>query len=77
MLLRAVLLIRALPTKEMIVGDTLKSFPEVKEVLVTYGEYDVVGFLEAPDSKSIAELVTKRVRHIEGVMKTATLLAID
>jgi DNA-binding Lrp family transcriptional regulator len=75
--LKAVLLIRVVPTKEKIVGELLSSFEEVEDCWVTFGEYDVVAILSGSDSKSIADFVTKKVRQLEGVNKTSTLLAID
>lgn len=75
--MRAVLLIRVSPTKEKIVADTLRTFPEViKDVFVVFGEFDVVAIAESPNPETLGRFVTQNVRQIEGVIKTATLLAI-
>ena len=76
-MLKAVLLIRVIPTREKIVGELLKKFDEVTDCWVTFGEYDVVAIVSGSDSKNIAEFVSKKVRQIAGVSKTATLLSID
>ena len=74
---KAVLLIKVRPTREKIVGDALKSYDQVLDCWVTFGEFDVVAIIEGDDQRKIAEFVTKTVRQIDGVNKTATLLAID
>ena len=75
--MRAVLLIRVNPTKEKIVADTLRTFPDViKDVFVVFGEFDVVAIVESTNPESLGRFVTQKVRQIEGVIKTATLLAI-
>ena len=75
--MRAVLLIRVKPTKEKIVADTLRTFPDViKDVFVVFGEFDVVAIVESTNPESLGRFVTQKVRQIEGVIKTATLLAI-
>ena len=75
--MKAVLLIRVVPTKEKVVGELLKEFKEVSDCWVTYGEYDVVAIIDGSDSKQIADFVTKKVRQMDGVNKTSTLLSID
>ena len=75
--MKAVLLIRVVPTKEKIVGELLSNFKEVTDSWVTFGEYDVVAIVNGPNSRSIANFVTNTVRQIEGVNKTSTLLTLD
>lgn len=75
--MKAILLIRVVPTRETVVCDLLKQYKEVSDSWVTFGEYDVVAIVNGVDSNSIADFVTKRVRQLEGVNKTATLLTID
>ncbi|OLS16640.1 MAG: hypothetical protein HeimC3_52860 [Candidatus Heimdallarchaeota archaeon LC_3] len=75
--MKAILLIRVVPTKEKIVGELLRKFEEVSDCWVTYGEYDVVAIVDVNDSNAIANFVTKKVRQMDGVNKTSTLLSID
>jgi uncharacterized protein with GYD domain len=46
------------------------------EVDAVAGTYDVVAVIEAPDPRVIGEIVMGRIQALEGVMSTATLLAI-
>ncbi len=40
------------------------------------GTYDVVAVIEAPDPRVIGEIVMVRIQALDGVLSTATLLAI-
>jgi uncharacterized protein with GYD domain len=61
------------------IQDELRSWgPEagVLEVDAVAGTYDVVAVIEAADPKAIGDLVMGRIQALDGVLSTATLLAI-
>jgi len=74
--MRAVVLLKVRPTHEKIIEQTIRKLPYIRESMIVFGEYDIVVFIEAPDSSRVAEIVTKSIRTIDGVVKTETLLGI-
>ncbi|MHA1215182.1 MAG: Lrp/AsnC ligand binding domain-containing protein [Candidatus Hodarchaeales archaeon] len=71
----AIVLLNVLPGKEQIVKDTINDFSEVSSCRVTFGEYDLIVELNNVDKiKSLGSLITKKIRKIEGVTKTITLI---
>lgn len=60
--------------KEILVARDLNKIPEVKEVDVVLGYYDVIGRIEAPTHKELEKLVTKDIRNIRNVQSSMTLI---
>ena len=60
---------------EQEVVDQLKSMPEVVEVSVVYGVYDVIVKLESNSMETLKELITSKVRHMNKVRSTMTMIA--
>lgn len=54
--------------------EQLAVIPEVKAVYFVYGPYDIVIKIEAPDIDKIRSVVRERVRKIEGIRSTTTLI---
>ena len=57
------------------VVEQLKSMKEVVEVSVVYGVYDVIVKLEAETMEILKELITSKVRHLNKVRSTMTMIA--
>ncbi|MHA1155546.1 MAG: Lrp/AsnC ligand binding domain-containing protein [Candidatus Heimdallarchaeota archaeon] len=53
----------------------LKDMKEVVEVSVVYGVYDVIVKLEAETMEVLKELITSKVRHLNKVRSTMTMIA--
>ena len=51
----------------------LNKIPEVKEADVVYGNYDVVGKIEAENHKELEKIITKKIRNLDLVRTTMTL----
>lgn len=62
--------------KEKAVQTKLKEFEEVKEVYVVYGEYDLVVKIEIPDLKQLDAFITDKIRGIEHIEMTSTMIAL-
>ncbi|NHJ83834.1 MAG: Lrp/AsnC family transcriptional regulator [Asgard group archaeon] len=60
---------------EQEVVDQLKAMKEVVEVSVVYGVYDVIVKLEAESMEILKELITTKVRHLNKVRSTMTMIA--
>ncbi|MFZ8839324.1 MAG: Lrp/AsnC family transcriptional regulator [Pyrobaculum sp.] len=54
--------------------EQLVAIPEVKAVYFVYGPYDIVIKIEAPDIDKIRSVVREKVRKIEGIRSTTTLI---
>lgn len=56
------------------VATALSELPEVDYVVVTAGSYDVLAEVVCVDDAHLLELVSKRIRAIDGVRETDTLV---
>jgi transcriptional regulator, AsnC family len=54
--------------------EQLATIPEVKAVYFVYGPYDIVIKIEAPDIDKIRSMVREKVRKIDGIRSTTTLI---
>ena len=60
--------------KEILVARDFNRIPEVKEVDVVLGYYDVIGRVEASSHKELEKLVTSDIRKIGNVQSSMTLI---
>lgn len=72
----AYILLKTVIAKEHEVAQALQEIEEVVEVKVVFGEYDIVTKVHVKDIKRLDEIVTK-IRKIDGVAVTSTLIAPD
>ena len=62
------------PLHEKNVYEILKRIPEIVEVHPLFGEYDILIKIECMDIDSIGSVVIKKIRSIEGIVDTKTLI---
>lgn len=55
----------------------LRRSPGVVRADFTFGPYDVVAEIEAPDLPGIGKIVSETIRTMPGVSETLTLLAVE
>jgi DNA-binding Lrp family transcriptional regulator len=67
-------LARVHPAMDRDVYNKVKKFSEVKEVIITYGEYDLILKIESNSLEDLDDFVFNKLRRIEGVAATTTLL---
>ena len=72
---RAFVLINSEIGSEARVVEQLKQIPEVVEVSVVYGVYDVIVKLEADSMEVLKDLITTKVRQLDKVRSTMSMLA--
>ena len=60
--------------KEILVAQNFNKIPEVKEVDVVLGYYDVIGKVETSSHKELEKIVTRYIRKIENVQSSMTLV---
>ena len=68
-------LVRVVPAKDNVVYDTIKGLPEVREVITTYGEYDMILKVEVDSLDALDNFVFSKLRTIEGIESTTTLIS--
>jgi DNA-binding Lrp family transcriptional regulator len=59
--------------REDLVLRDLNKIPEVKEADVVYGNYDVIGKVEAQNHNELEKIITKKIRKLNFVRTTMTL----
>ena len=57
------------------VAAKLAEIEGVSEVYSVAGEYDLVSIIRVPNNDRLAEVVTERMRKIEGILDTETLIS--
>lgn len=67
-------LIRVLPAKDKKAYDAVRGYPEVKEVVLTYGEYDLIVKVESNSLEELDHFVFNKLRTTDGVEATTTLI---
>lgn len=54
--------------------EEVKSIDYVKEVMGVFGNYDVIVKLECPNVDAVCETISKKIRKLEKVHCTTTLM---
>ena len=55
----------------------LKSLPGIVEVHGTFGAYDILGKIESSTVEDLRETITWKIRKIEHIRSTLTLMGIE
>jgi len=56
--------------------EKLIEIPEVKEVYMVYGIHDIVAIIEADTMDALRNLITEKIRKMEGVKSTLTSIVV-
>ena len=72
----AYLLILVKPGEETTVVDKLNKLDEVKMTDVVYGEYDVIAKVEVIDMEGLQKFLMDKIRRIDEIERTSTMIAI-
>ena len=67
-------LITISPLHEKKVYEALKNFLEITEIHPLFGEYDILVKIECGDIDAIGEVVIQKIRSLQGVMDTKTMI---
>ena len=67
-------LARVLPAKDKEAYKNVKAFEEVKEVILTYGEYDLIIKVESNSLEDLDHFIFNKLRTTDGINSTTTLL---
>lgn len=66
-------LIHADAGREPDVYNELLEVPEIIELHPLFGEYDLIGKVEASDYDTLGQIITSSIRAVDGVEDTKTL----
>jgi len=75
--MKAYVLVKTAGGKEDDVLRKLLSLSTVEEAHKVFGQYDIVAEIRGRDMETIVEVVTARIRKIDGLLDTHTLLVVD
>ena len=64
------------PGEESTVAEKLQKMPEVKDVSVVYGEYDVIAKIEKESMESLQDFLINKVRAMDEVERTSTMISL-
>ena len=65
-----------LGSEEKVISE-LRSVGRVKEMHGVFGAYDIIAKIEAPSSEMVREIITSRIRRIDRIRSTLTLMGVD
>jgi DNA-binding Lrp family transcriptional regulator len=57
------------------VGETLATLSGITEVFSVSGQYDLVALARVKKNEDLADLMTEKIRGLNGIIKTETLIA--
>ena len=77
MIAKAFVLINADLGAEQDMVNQIRSVPNVVEVHVVYGVYDIVAKVEAESLEKVKETITHRLRTLEKVRSTLTMIVVE
>ena len=59
------------------IAEALLKFPGIREVYPVAGEYDMVAVVRVDTNHALSELITEKLIHAPGVLRTKTLFALQ
>ena len=71
----AVVLIKVEPGSVTKIANALLDLKGITEVFSVAGNYDVVALVHVLENEDLAELVGERIRNVQGIHSTQTLIA--
>jgi len=57
--------------------ENIKKIPEVRTAYMVYGVYDIVVMLESDTLERLREMVTKKIRQLDKVRSTMTMIVME
>jgi len=75
--MKAYVLIKIRAGEVKMVVRELRKIEKVVEATMTFGPYDAVAVIEAPDIGGLGSLIATSIQPIPGVEQTLTCIAVD
>ncbi len=57
--------------------DNIRKVQEVKQAYMVYGVYDIIVMLESDTLEKLRETVTKKIRQLDKVRSTMTMIVME
>jgi DNA-binding Lrp family transcriptional regulator len=76
-MVKAYVLLKAKPGYERDIVKELKDQPEIEAINELYGEWDIITMISAVSIDKLDELISEKMRKIEGVTITSTMIVAD
>ena len=73
----AYVLIKVIPGYERNIVKSLKDLPEIKVINELYGEWDIITRASVVRIEDLDDLLSEKIRKIEGVTLTSTMIVAD
>jgi len=73
---KAIVMINTEVGKEDEILETLYNLEEVKDVFLVYGIHDIVAIVEAETMDKLRNLITEKIRRLDGVKNTLTSIVV-
>ena len=64
--------IDAAPSTEFNIYTKLMEIPQIRDVHVLFGQYDLIAKVESDDYLQLANVISQKIREIEGIVGTKT-----
>lgn len=74
---KAIILIQTDIGAETRVMEELYKIPEIVDVYIVYGIYDIVAVIEAESLEKIREIITNNVRKLPEIRTTSTMVVVE
>lgn len=74
---KAIILIQTDIGAETRVMEQLYEIPEITEVFIVYGIYDIVALIEADSLEKIREIITNKIRKLPEIRTTSTMVVVE
>lgn len=69
----AYVLISCMVGEEHAVLEQIKTIPQIKTAMITYGEYDLVAKIQAESQREMGNIISSQIRQIQKIRSTITL----
>ncbi|WP_100181814.1 Lrp/AsnC ligand binding domain-containing protein [Candidatus Nitrosotenuis aquarius] len=69
----AYVLVSCMMGQEHSILEQIRTIPQVKTAIITYGEYDIVAKIETSTAQEMAEIISSQIRQIQKIRSTITL----
>jgi DNA-binding Lrp family transcriptional regulator len=74
-MITAIVLISVTRSKINEIAEELTEIEGISEVYSVSGDFDIVAMLRVKTNEDLADIVTKKITKIDGIIKTQTMLA--
>ncbi len=74
-MITAIVLISAETSRISTLADQIAEMSGVQEVFSVAGRHDLVAIVKVPKNEDLADVISDKMRHLEGIVATETMIA--